>query len=354
MSIVQTVFFYLFILGICLLLSRKADKNNNVKYVYLTILILALVGGLRHYSVGYDTEPYMLGIENFFKTKKIIWPYVSFSIPYGYFTSVVYHIYHNYNFLLFIEALIINFFLLRRFWDFRKASNFNFIVFLYLVIIYLRTFNLNVQYLALSIVFFATKYLDENKNFKFIILTATASLLHTSALIGVIFYIIKILNIKKITKKQLLVRFIGGILGIAGIIYAISNMYDRYSYYIGSKQSSMGLMVFLQLFVFIVTLLFNKFLYKSSNNKEENKKIALYYLIGIIFSFSYYIIGNAGRISYYFMIFEPIFYGIVIKERKDKLFKIFLVAWFIIYAIYVLFDTAAGTMVFPYSFFIGK
>ena len=130
MSIVQTVFFYLFILGICLLLSRKADKNNNVKYVYLTILILALVGGLRHYSVGYDTEPYMLGIENFFKTKKIIWPYVSFSIPYGYFTSVVYHIYHNYNFLLFIEALIINFFLLRRFWDFRKASNFNFIVFL--------------------------------------------------------------------------------------------------------------------------------------------------------------------------------------------------------------------------------
>lgn len=354
MSIIQTVFFYLFILVMCLILSKKADKTNKINYIYFIALILAVVGGFRHFSVGYDTEPYMLGIENFFKTKKIVWPYVSFSISYGYFTSMIYYIYHNYNFLLFIEALIINFLIIIRFWDFRKESDFTFIIFLYLIIIYLRTLNLNVQYLALSIVFFATKYLDENKNLKFLFFVVLASLLHTSALIGIVFYIIKIFNIKNITKKQLLMRLIGVILVAISITYIIPIMYDRYGYYVDTKQSSMGIMVFIQFFIFIITLMFNRFLYMSSNNKEENKKIILYYLIGIIFSFSSYFIGNAGRISYYFMIFEPIFYGIVMKERKDQLFKFFIVVWLIIYSVYVLIDTAAGTMVFPYSFFIGK
>ena len=349
MTVFTTVIFYCCILVICTLFANIAQKKNNKKMLFPIIIILSLVAGLRHYSVGTDTQAYMLGIENFYKVREVVWPYTSFSTGYGYFTVFIYNIYHNYNFLLVVEAFIINTLIIYRFWDFRQNGSFTFMIFAYLLIVYLRTFNLNVQYLALAVVFYATRFVDENKLIKFLICVTLASLIHKSALIGLIYFVIKWFDFKKMRKIDLLIKVVTVVIGGIFIIYAYNNLYDNYSQYISTKESSVGLMVFVQLLVYIVTML----LYKHKLKDDKSfKTVSVYYLIGILLSFSSYLIANAGRISYYFMIFEPVFYSMIIKdEKKDKIFNVILVTWIIVYSIYVIVDGYTGSQYFPYSFF---
>ena len=343
----QTVFLYLFIVFIILLLSKNPNNSKNI----FIILILSFFAGLRHYSVGVDTRPYMISIESFFNLGKHVWPYTSFSNFYGYFAIFVYKIWHNYNFLLFIEALIINTLIVKRFYDFKDESSFGFMLFIYLFTIYLRTFNLNLQYLSLSIVFFATRYLGKNKNFVFLILVILASLLHTSACIGLLFYFVKWFNFKNITKNQMLIKFFAIFAGFYVFLKVYNIMYFRYLQYLNNS-SSVGIMVFVQLFIYVITLLlYKKNVLESAQDEIRIKDIFKYYFIGILLSFSSYFVPNAGRIAYYFTIFEPIFYGYFMKNSKvDKVYKFLLIIWFIFYSIYVIVSGLAVTGYFPYKF----
>ena len=350
MTIFTTTIFYCCILCICTILANVAQKKDNKKILIPIIVILSMVAGFRHYSVGVDTEPYMLSIENFYKIHKIVSPYNTFAIGYGYFTVFIYNIYHNYNFLLLIEAFIINTLIVLRFWDFRKSSSFTFMIFSYLLIIYLKTFNLNVQYIALAIVFYATKFVEDKKYIKFFICIGISSLIHKSALIGLIYFVIKWFDFKHMTKNELLTKVFTIVIGSILIIYAYNNLYASYSKYL-SRESSIGFMCFAQLLIYVITI----FLYKhklKENSEGKFKLVAIYYLIGIILSFSSYYISNAGRIAFYFMIFEPVFYGMILKDKKnDKLFNFILICWIIFYSIYVIVDGNSNAGYLPYSFF---
>lgn len=349
MTIFGTIIFYLSILFVCLFFASIAEKNNNKKLVFIIILLLTIVAGLRSVEVGFDTKPYMLSLENYYKTGMQMWPYNSFSNTYGIFVKFIYAIWHNYNFLLFIEAFIINYLIIKRFWELKEKSSFVFMIYLYLIVIYLRTFNLNLQYLAIALIFYSTRYLDKSKlkSFFFLIIS---SLLHTSAVIGFLYIFYEWLDFKNLTKKRFMAKMLFmGIIAV-GFYLSYTMIIERYSHYFVEKESSIGLMSFAQIIVFIIIYVFSSFLYKN-NDEHCIKKAPLYYFTGIIFAASSYFIGNAGRISYYFMIFEPVYYGVVIKSNKtSKYLKIFVVVWLTLYALYVLIDGLAGTKYFPYSF----
>lgn len=214
---------------------------------------------------------------------------------------------------------------------------------------------MNVQYIALAIVFYSTRFLENKKNVLYISIVLLASTIHTSALIGLLYYFIEWMDFKKITKNGLIIKMITAIIGGGLLIYATTMLSERYSKYLTGRESAIGLMVFAQLAVYLFsTVLYKKIKLNEGNEEVRNKmsKVNLYYIIGIVLSAASYIITNAGRISYYLMIFEPVFYGIVIKDKKiNNYYKIFIIIWFIIYAIYVFINTNNATGYFPFSFF---
>lgn len=350
MSLEFTILFYILILSIVMFLSIIYKKKQSKLSFIIIVLLLSFVAGMRSNTVGIDTEPYRLSIEHYILVGSQQWPYVTFSNFYGWFVKMIYSIYHNYNFLLFIEALIINYLIIKRFTDFKDNDKFPIMLFCYLLIVYFKTFNLNVQYISIAIVFYSTRYLGKN-NIKYFLLTLLASLIHTSALISLIYFFVTLFFQKKKTKKQLLGIFLLLILYLISCNYAFNILIDKYRYYITYSSSNIGLMVFVQLLFYILTYS----LYKKSKNESdmiEFKTISKYYLIGILLSFSSYFVGNAGRISYYFMIFEPVYISYFITNNKiDKLFKLLAIFWIVIYSIYIIIDMKNGTRVFPYSFF---
>lgn len=349
MSLEYTILFYILILIIVIFLSIIYKKKQSKLSFVLIILILSFVAGARASTVGADTEPYRLSIEHYLLVGSQQWPYVTFSSFYGLFVRIIYFIYHNYNFLLFIEALIINYLIIKRFTDF-KNNKFPIMIFCYLLIIYLKTLNLNVQYIAIAIVFYSTRYLGKN-NIKYFLLTLLASLIHTSALISLIYFFVLLFFQKKKTKKQLLSIFLIALLYLIFCYYAFNILINKYKYYIMYSTSNVGIMVFVQLLFYIFTYALYKKT-KNENDMNEFKTISKYYLIGILLSFSSYFIGNAGRISYYFMVFEPVYISYFIANNKiDKFIKFLSMAWIIIYSIYIIIDMKNGTRVFPYSFF---
>ena len=175
------------IFGIILI---KKSKRKKTIYLLLTFSVFVLVSGLRSYSVGTDTLGYYdifnrlgtFGIEQFRQTYNI-------EIGYIYLNLGIHNLFGNFQILLFVIAIIINFSFARLIY--KHSDNVVLSTFIYAAFIFPRTLNIMRQYLAIALIIIALEMLIERKLMWFLLLIVVASLFHVSALIFLPFCIIR-------------------------------------------------------------------------------------------------------------------------------------------------------------------
>ena len=250
MNFIETSLFYFLVVLLSAALARMSENGKSKAGLVAAVVLLTAVGGLRSYAVGQDTLGYKEGIEYFYAYGTTMWNH-TFSVPYGVFTSAVLHICNNYSFLLVVESLITNAFFAFRLWDFRRTASLSFAMFVYTATVFPLSMCLTCQMIAVSLVFYATRFLEQNKPLLFCAWWAVGALLHASALIGVLFLIYYLFSNKSKSRSQFAAKMLASVALLFLAAYAGSKLVDRYARY-SVNESSIGLMVFAQATVTMV------------------------------------------------------------------------------------------------------
>lgn len=351
---------YIGVLALCWVLAYCANRYNSKHFVRVIILLLTCLAGLRAYSVGLDTSNYITKFEVIEKG--------NFDLAYGLETSFKYICYillklvNNGTFLLLIFALITNFLIVYRLWDFRKIASFSCSVSCYYMGFYFMTMNGMRQFCALAITFYATRYLPKKKYFRFILLVLIATLFHQSAIIGILPLGLEVFHWKTLSKNQK--RFIG--LMICAIPFAMVGGYmllGRYERYFRDVSFDIGFMILLKLIFFFFMVLFvfkiqglqghyDSEISIQQEDKENLLLIPFCYFAGLCLAALGYIFPYTDRISWYFYISEGLFMGILMKDKAplNRFIVGICVAGVMGYNfVYSMLNNSQGTM--PYMFF---
>ena len=363
MSVFQTGCFYVSVALLSLLFCWQSEKSGRKTGLVLSVGVLSLAAGLRAFSVGVDTLPYLSGVEYFVQYGETHWQY-GFSYGYGVFCKAVLYACDDFTFLLFVEALITNGLIAARFWDYRNGSSLTFMMLVYVCTTYLMTLCLTCQFIAVSIVFYCSRFLDNGKVFWYCVGVLFASAIHLSALIAIIPMLVRLLNFKEASAGKAFVQLTALAVFLCLGAYAASLLFERYSSYANiSRVSSIGFMVFAQAAILFVSLLASGYFAKGDAEdstaslratlKAEAPYAVPLYLLAIVLSGASYVIDNAGRIAYYFTVFGPVVFGAMAKGAscsKERFLCAFaLIVWFVAYGTYVFFlHDSLG--IFPYSF----
>lgn len=363
MTVVETGLFYIGTAIISLFLCRQSEVTGKKLGIVLSAAALIFLSGLRAHTVGVDTMLYKAGVEYFFHNNQISWQY-SFSIGYGIFTKLVLSVWNNYSFLLLIQAAITNGLILARFWDYRDVASLSFMLFVYLCTMYYMTLCIICQYLAVAIAFYFSRYLDRGKPLVYCVALVLASAIHISALIGLVPLVLRFFKFKGVSNLRFLAQTAMLLLIPLVAMFVAGQMSSRYSGYFSDSEyaSSIGFMVFAQVFVYLFSLLGCGYFSKEGSKEAQIRKrikdgapFSLFmYSIGILLNAASYVVAPAGRMAYYFTIFGPVVFGSLVKGcSRSKLCWVcamLLVVWYVAYGIYTFFfHSSLG--IFPYSFF---
>ena len=335
----QTYVVYFSVFFIVLLFAYLAQKKNKRKFMFFAALILVFVAGLRAETVGIDT-PHYAELFDRIAEGRMDQAY-GLEISFKYICLFLLEIWNDSNFLFFLFALITNFLIFQRLWDIKDQISLPWAVIVYFGVFYFMTFNIMRQFVAASIIFWATRYLAEKKYYKFLIFVAISTLFHESALLGVFFVAFDVFSSKYLTKKQR--RFLN-LFWVVGIIVAISfgiSIIGRYINYFEKLQFDFGIMVFVKiaLFVFTAALLKREKWQDSDPNGYSvaayiRNTAKVYYAFGILLTMLGYMFTYMDRIGIYFYLFETVYIGLVMKSKRVEVLAKLVVA--ILYLMLVL------------------
>lgn len=347
-------FFYIVAMFIALAMAYVANKTKKKSYLWLLIILLTILSGFRARTVGVDTPSYYSDIEHGF-------PYAWRFEEEGFrFIANVIMDYTNNPQLMFVFcAFITNSFILIRLWDFKDEARFDFMVFLYLFIFYGNTMNIMRQAMAVALVFYGTRYLKENKYHKFLLFLLIAFTFHRTALLSIAYILISLwFSMSKNKKKILAIPFICVIIG--SVFYVARYLVNDIDAYSSQTISNINVTFFYRLFITLATILFNKLnimVIINQNYRALPKKyifdryLLTYLLIGLSFESLSMFFSFVGRSGLYYLMFEPVFWGIAVKQTKNRKLYAMLIAIFAIYMFYLLIFTNSVKL-FPYSIYL--
>lgn len=216
------------------------------------------------------------------------------------------------------------------------------------------------QGLAVSIVFYAYKFIKKREFIKYCIFIIIASIIHKSAGLMIVLYLL--FKYKYLINRYM---FILGLLIIPiikdVIIYVISNfnipIIINYRYFILNKIGDGGTKIFWIMLTAYILILFSIFLDKSLYKK--NKFLIITVMAGLYIYIGLISFGHAGpRLAAYFLIF--LLYLIPWIENILKKFKlsknIFSISLFIIMllTLFVDINTTVRNQFVPYIFYKGS
>ena len=248
---------FLIIIGLSLLIGNLADRYNNKFLLFLSIFLMVCFSGLRNVNVGIDTLSYyndFYAIEHggYVFSKDIFFLTTS---------KILMNIFHSPYAVIFIYSLIINILINIRLWDYKECCSFSIMQLMYVCLFYFLSINIMRQFIAVSIVFFATRFLYKRRYKLYIVFNLLAAAFHLTAILGVlILFVFLIIDAKKSRKYQ--IRLI--ILTIPiflFLLYVGFTYFSRYSNYFDKTTIDIGYMLFYQ----IICLLFINVFCRNKN-----------------------------------------------------------------------------------------
>lgn len=340
------MWFYIIVFSISILLSYLSSRIDNKKIGnlinILNLLFLTLISGLR-YGIGTDYNkvylPFFLELKNNVIKNRMR----SFEIGYVLINKIVIFFGGNFTCVCLIMSFLTILFLYKGLNNYRNKSSFTLGLFFYLILYYQKSFNLVRQMLAVSIAFFAMKFLKKD-NFKYVILILFASLFQRTVLIMLIIPLVqKIYENKKYIFLQIFSFFmmVFAILNFSkiGVFLEKLNM-EYYSYYF-NENASTGITI--NYFIRILpVILLGLIVYKKL--KEDREMLLFYnlYVVGAILMLLGYVTSTYGeRIAIYFMIYQIVLIPYLLQkvcENKKSIKKIFIVSFVLVINVYMWYN----------------
>jgi len=319
-----------------------AEKKNSKIVLLISIFFICFISGLRASTVGYDTEGYYLYID---------WIRMGIlkNVEPGFilFTKVLLCFFDSNEFVIFIYSSLTLLLCYARFWSFRNKASFSLIIYIFLAFYIQSSMNIMRQFFAISIVFFASYFLEKKKYFVFLILTALAVTFHIVAIVGVLLFLVYLRYSDNIKSKgvYMLLLFIAS---VALIIAMRGQLFEKFTDYFDSISFDIGFMVVFKILLLLAFVFSNRMEFRFASGKSSIIKIvSIIYFLGLLFTSLGYIFPFMDRVGLVCMMFEPICFAMMCKYRNKDVFRvitILLTGFFIITNM-----RANGYGVFPYD-----
>ncbi|MGN0023736.1 MAG: EpsG family protein [Elusimicrobiaceae bacterium] len=315
--------FYIIIFFLLLLLSISAPKNKVI--FILCIIALTALAGFRGINIGADTHAYYDYFRSFYKGysghMEPLWNCLNF---------VIAHIGLNFNvFLLLVSAFTLG---PIAFVLWKELKNPQFGLFLYYALYaYCNSFNGMRQYLAISWVCLSFYFLYHNKNYKFFITILLSTLIHYSAIIGLIVFPFKYFNLKNILVYSSLIITL--VLGMT--IFPKLNLQFLYGHYASYMESSYWIRESVLQTAFLAVLMNIYFICITftANQKIKNGYYYKILFVGLLIMNLTVQIEMFARIILYFTIIQVLFVPQYLKSMflspiQKLFFNLIFLAYF--------------------------
>ncbi|WP_462385305.1 EpsG family protein [Fusobacterium varium] len=325
---------YVFIFFLLIILSKLFSKKytNNICFI-----ILFIFSAIR-FDVGWDFQWYYLLATKFeyfkysifiAKSKILLEMNQGWEKELGvYFTieplnKILYKVswfFESPQLLITLYSFLTLFFI-KKGLDYKKKKDYEIWLFFYsFPLFYFHSLNTIRQWLAISIVFFSYKYIENKKILKFVLCVLVAGLFHKTALLVGILYFISWLNIKKeILVFLFFISFFSKDF-LEKLLLLDLPIISKYKIYVLTSLGEGGriiyfLIILLYLGILIITYLDKKFY-------EQNKNAITYTCFGCFIYVALIDLGHLGpRMSEYFIVFILYFLDDAERVVKNK-FKI--------------------------------
>ena len=302
--------------------------NDSKKFLIISFICITIVLGFRGNSVGVDTYAYSVLFD---RAKDMTWSDIFASFPrvvymfdqYGFpqtvecfyvaYCKIVALLFGNFQWSLIITAIIISI----GFGKFIYENCDNVFLGVYVFLcesIFINSFNLQRQIMAMAIVTFALPYIREKRMLKAGVIIMVASLFHNTMLLCMLLipvYYVK--NKRHFLKIQAIITVAFPVL-VPVMIKIVSAILPRYAAYFSmtNNSSARGIWV-LWLFEFIIIIL--------SYFRLEINKYSFYIYFGALLYFGFELLGlSASYLSRVSLTFAPSL--ILLFDRGMYLFEI--------------------------------
>lgn len=329
--------------------SERTDKGiYKNALVFLAILIPTVLAGCRDSSVGSDVAGY--GMRNYtmaYRSDSFSEYFNAFvtsalSDPlYHFIVYILSRFSENYHLGLFVYNLI---FLLFAYAGMRRYNKiFNTPIWIGMLLYYLALYNISLnimrQSIAVSIVFFASSYLFENKYIKFMLFVLIAMGFHSSGLVGFLFlpmYLIMnqnrgIKEVKQIVQGTIFIIIVCIVLAVgskltewlvaSGIIRVNYLNYLSSGAYASHRISAVSVLLYL-LYVFIYLIHYRRI----NRKKQYSLFFFMFSCLMLISMFGSLVSTYISRVSYYFMPLQMLSFANITNCYSIKSKKVWVIA----------------------------
>lgn len=337
------------ILGLgALLLDMYKGQVGKRLYFAIIALQIAVITGLRGYSVGPDTRGYAW---HFTKTavKKlndILYGEVEMERAYLLLEYGVSRIWDNPSFFFALIAIFYSYSVARFIYKNSSEPCLSYVLFVTLGFF---TFSMTGmrQTLALGIMLFAIDHIRSRSLIRFLIVVGIASLFHASALVFVPAYF---LAYRKITKAYILLASLAipASYLLRGTAFSLLGRLSGYEY---DPYSSEGPLVLIALMLIILV---GSFIQRETVLKRSSDNIIYYnmLLISILVAMIAFVNPSVLRAAYYYHVYLLLFIPEVVLSIEDSKLRRLIYALAVIGLIVLDIRALSGGGVFvPYSFF---
>lgn len=339
--------------------AKHIDVERNVRFfMCMLILTLTLVAGLRHQSVGIDTEGY---VKHIIQLRNGYLPKLNNISEQGFIalSYILAKLSDGYTLALLVYAFITNALIILRLYDYKNRISFIGAIFIYYMLFYFATFNTMRQWIAMSIVFFGTRYIGDNikSNIKYMLFVLLAVLMHTTAIFAVFFVPLYYFSFRSRNMKEKLRKFIMVIFSILACVYVYVTSINKYSVYMSSDiyADISWVNIMLAVFACFILLYDNdwKIIIRKNNRQIEYDKMrsikheSILFLIGIVLTMLVFLTRYADRLGQYFLMFEIVFFSYYIKRARTRTLTVIGVILLCLYMRFASF-LASGYGEIPY------
>ena len=290
---------------------KKEKKFIGISMLLLSILTVCALAGLRSSKVGTDVENYALNQFWLYNNEKRSFFYVINTTgiePLFSLLVLIPTIFKDFHFTLFFIELACPMPIYIYAYKNRKEESLTFIIFIFLITMYARSFNLMRQSIAISLIVLSTYYFKIKKYKKTFLIYLISIMFHYSAVICIAIYFIMhiLMNYKNEENKN---RWMTLIIFLALILTVFMDKIlelipTKYSFYMDSQyavNSLSILSVVKKLFWVVISL---SVVFRIKNNKSlrnEQKVYLMFLLLDLIMYFMSLKVSTFGRLGNYFL-----------------------------------------------------
>lgn len=310
--IVNLLFMLAYAILICLIRKNKAKRNKT--FLIVACIHLGLVMALRSYNVGSDTKSYA-GLFTEIATAYNFFDVIDSAPLYVLYNKGLSYISTNTQFVIFTNSLIIMIGMC--IFLYRNSENPIMSMYYFITLyFYFRGFNIARQFIAIVIVINSYYYLKNKEYKKYFILILIATLIHNTAIVGLVLYPLRRISWSNKRIGILAIATTFAMVSYEKILNIFLKIFPRYSMYMGGgaynlSDTGEGKKILVSIFylgLVILCLLALRF----KKNKDQLVKNEMYFLtaimtVAVVMGVLFYNNMLISRIEIYFSIFAIVY-----------------------------------------------